>query len=249
MAESRTILLASLALITLPIALVSEADAAAELSLSQGASSVLVTDNGPGDTNPTLGAITFTGSVGSFSGTFNAGTTKPFIGSALQPQLSLTSTSLTTGTQGGILTILFGDSGFGPVTNGNVTAHVGGTTVVTAASTSVPAFEPVAGQVSYLTFMDSGDVTLALTTGLTAQGPFGGTIFDNNVSSNAAFGLNTSLTQEIIINQGPNAVTGLNSTLRITSALVTPDSGSAITLFAAALLVLEGCRRRLVAAS
>jgi hypothetical protein len=52
-----------------------------------------------------------------------------------------------------------------------------------------------------------------------------------------------------MITQEAGAVTGLNSTLRITSGLVTPDSGSAITLFAASLLVVEGCRRRLRPAS
>ena len=231
MAQNRTILLASLAVLILQLALLSKASAQAELSLSQGLFSVLVTDNGPGDTNPTLGAITFTGPVGNFSGTFNAGTTKPFVGSALQPQLSLISTGITTQNQGGTLTILFGDIGFGPVTNGNLTAQIGG-------------MGPVSGQVSYQTFMDTGDVPLGLGIGLTTQQPPGGTIFDS-VSGNVTFGLNTSLTQQIIITQGPGAVTGLNSTLRITSALATSDTGSAITLFATALLALESCRRRL----
>ena len=235
MDQSRTILLASLAILTLQLSLISKASAQAELSLSQGTSFVLVSDNGPGDTNPTLGAITFTGPVGNFSGTFNAGTTKPFVGSALQPQLSLISTGITTQNQAGTLTILFGDIGFGPVTNGNLIAQIGG-------------MGPVSGEVSYQTFMDVGDVPLGLATGLTTQQPPGGPIFDS-VSGNVTFGLNTSLTQQIIITQGPDAVTGLNSTLRITSALVTPDSGSAITLFMVALLLLESCRRRLSAAN
>jgi hypothetical protein len=230
MAQTQTILLASLAIIALQLGFISRASAQAELSLSQGTFSVLVPDNGPGDTNPILGAITFTGPIGNFSGTFNAGTTKPFVGSALQPQLSLTSTALTTGSQGGTLTILFGDTGFGPVSNGNLTAQIGG-------------MGPVSGQVSYQTFMDAGDIPLGLGIGLTTQQPPGGPIFDS-VSSNVTFGLNTSLTQEIIISQGPEAVNGLNSTLRISSAVATPDTGSAITLFATALLTLEGYRRR-----
>jgi len=82
--------------------------ALAELSLAQGMTFVPVTDNGPGDTDSTIGAITLTGSVGSFTGTFSSGTTKPLNGSAIQPQLSLISTDLTT-SQGAMLTILFGD--------------------------------------------------------------------------------------------------------------------------------------------
>jgi hypothetical protein len=85
----------------------------------------MVIDNGVGDTNPLLGEITFVGAVGNFGGTFNVGTTKPSIGSALQPQLGLLSSGITTGDQGGMLTILFGDTGFGPVTNGSVSAQIG----------------------------------------------------------------------------------------------------------------------------
>ena len=248
MAESRTILLVSLALIALPIALVSEADAAAELSLSQGISSVLIMDNGVGDLDPQIGSIRFNGSVGAFSGTFGIGTTKPVDGSAPQPQLTFNALSLRTSGQGGILTILFGDTDFGSVSNGTVSTQIGGTTFNFAAQSGLSPTDILAGQVSYLTFMDSGNTPLEMTTALTTQGPFGGTFLDN-ASGNATFGPNTSLTQEIIIAQGPDAITAFRSTLRVTSALVTPDSGSAITLFAAALLVLEGCRRRLHAAS
>jgi len=228
MAQSRTILLVSLAIVALQFALVSKASAQAELSLSQGTSSILVTDNGPGDTNLTMGAITFNGSVGSFTGTFSSGTTKPLNGSAIQPQLSLVSTDLTT-SQGGLLTILFGDTDFGPVPNGAVSAHIGGTS---------------GGQVSYLTFLDASNASLALTTSLTHQDGLGGATFDSNFNGNTAFGLGTSLTQKITVTQEAGSVTGLNSTLRITNALVTPDSGSAIALLAGALCALEGIRRR-----
>jgi len=146
-----------------------------------------------------------------------------------------------------MLTILFGDTGFGSVSSGTVSAQIGGTTFDFATQ---PGSSPVTstGEVSYLTFMDSGNTPLETTTFLTTQGPLSGTFLDN-ASGNATFGPNTSLTQEIIIAQGPDAITEFRSTLRITSALVAPDNGSAITLFAAALLALEGCRRRLRTAS
>ena len=243
MAQSRTILLASLAVIALQLALVSRASAQAELSLAQGTSSVLINDNGMGDVDPQIGSIQFNGSVGAFTGTFGIGTTKPLNGSATQPQVTFNALSLRTSGQGGILTILFGDTDFGSVSNGTVSTQIGGTTFD---FTAQPGSSP--GQVSYLTFIDSGNTPLGMTTALTTQGPLGGTFLDN-ASGNVTFGPNTSVTQEIIIAQGPDAITEFRSTLRITSALVTPDSGSAIALLAAALLVLEGCRRRLQAAN
>jgi len=77
MAQSRTILLALLAVVALQLALVSRASAQAELSLAQGTSSVLINDNGMGDVDPQIGSIQFNGSVGDFTGTFGIGTTKP----------------------------------------------------------------------------------------------------------------------------------------------------------------------------
>jgi hypothetical protein len=65
----RTVLLFFFAA-AIQIATIPALHAEAELSLSQGISSVLVVDNGIGDSNPALGAITFTGSVGNFSGSF-----------------------------------------------------------------------------------------------------------------------------------------------------------------------------------
>jgi hypothetical protein len=247
MAQSRTIFLASLGIIALQVGLISEASAQAELSLSSGTSSVLITDNAMGDIDPQIGSIQFNGSVGAFTGTFGLGTTKPLNGSATQPQLTFSSRSLRTSAEGGTLSILFGDTNFGAVSNGAVSAKIGGATSNLPAQ---PGSTPVTstGEVSYLTFMDASNAPLGTTTALTTQGPFAGTFLDN-VSGNVTFGLNTSLTQEILVTQGPNAITVLNSSLRITSPLATPDSGAAITLFAVALLALEGCRRRLHAAS
>lgn len=217
--------------------------AEAELSLSQGAASVVVLDNGPGDTNSALGAITFTGSVGNFNGSFGVGETKPFIGGAGQPQLTLMSTNITTGTEGGTLTILFGDTNFGPVTNGIATAHIGGiTTLLTGFNTNISL---TAGQISYSTFADNTNSVLGLATPVTTQGPFTGATFDSNATGNIAFGLNTALTQQVVITQGPGVLTGFNSTLRITNAVAIPDDGSAIVLLAGAVAALELLRRRL----
>jgi hypothetical protein len=92
--------------------------------------------------------------------------------------------------------------------------------------------------------MDGSNLSLGLASPLTTQGPFGGAIFDNAIG-NTTFGLNTSLAAEIVITQGANAVTGVNSTLRITSgAVAAPEGGSAITLLAAALVAMELLRRR-----
>ena len=247
MAQSRTILLASLGIIALQVAFISKASAQAELSLSSGTSFVLIMDNGLGDVDSQVGSIQFNGSVGAFTGAFGIGTTKQLNGSATRPQLTFNALGLRTFDQGGVLTILFGDTDFGSVSNGAVSAHIGGTTFDFGTQ---PGSSPVTatGQVSYLTFMDSGNTPLGTTAALTTQGPLGGTFVDN-ASANATFGSNTSLTQEIIVAQGPDAITEFRATLRITSALIAPDNGSAIGLFAAALLALEVYRRRSRAAS
>lgn len=217
------------------------ARAGAELSLSDGTSSVLILDNGLGDADPKLGSIRFAGTVGDFTGTFGTGTTKPFNGTATQPELSFTSTGITSGL-GGTLTILFGDTDFGPVPNGTVNAHIGGVTA--DLGFQLPAGAPtVAGQVAFRTFMDANNLSLGLATPLTSQGILSGATFDANFNGTASFGASTSLTEQIVISQGPHALTGFNSTLRITNPVRAPETGSSAVLLTAALLALAVFRK------
>jgi hypothetical protein len=243
MFPKRKLLLFSLVALGIPLSLGRIAKASAELSLSDGTTSVLIMDNMPGDADPTLGSIRFTGTVGAFTGTFGTGTSKPFSGTGTQPQLAFTAPDTTTTNVGGTLTILFGDTDFGPVQNGIINTHIGGTSIPFPPGANTLSLS--SGQISYQTFMDATNLSLGLGNQLTSQGPFGGATFNDNLSGAVTFGENVSLTQEIVISQGPNMLTGFNSTLRITSILTAPDGGSAFALLGGALAAMEFWRRRL----
>src|SRR5437867_2773172 len=127
-----------------------------QLEISDGVTTtIVVTDEGPMDSNPTVGAITYIGPVGpNWSLNVTTGLTKPAAGSAAAPELDV-STSSTSQAAGNLL-IELTDSDF--VSSGSAQADIGGTTV---------------GTVSYRTFVDPNNVNFAETTMITSQGPFG----------------------------------------------------------------------------
>jgi hypothetical protein len=87
------------------------------MTLSDGipADTVSITDNGSGDIlNGVTGAIEWTGTIGVWDINVDTGESKPVIGSATQPMLSLVTSDHSTGA--GTLTITITDTGFGPVT-------------------------------------------------------------------------------------------------------------------------------------
>lgn len=84
-----------------------QANATAILELSSGLTTVTITDAGGGDLNPGAGAITFIGTVGSW--TFNV-TTGVVSGTSQLPVISLNTFS--SSSAGSVLTIKFGDTGF-----------------------------------------------------------------------------------------------------------------------------------------
>jgi hypothetical protein len=170
------------------------------------------------------------------------GETKPLIGAAFEPHLTLMSTNITTGAQGGMLTILFGDTDFGPVTNGTATARIGG--IISIINPNLGATASTAGQISYSTFADGSNSVLGLATPVTTQNGLMGPTFDSNATANIAFGPNTALTQQVVVVQGPGVLTGFNSILRIVSAASVPENGSTIVMLVAAAITLELVRRR-----
>ncbi|MEY2493320.1 MAG: hypothetical protein QOH24_2271 [Verrucomicrobiota bacterium] len=111
-------------------------------------------------------------------------------------------------------------------------------------STGLSAPNTSSGQVLDQTFLDGSNLSLGLGNELTSQGPFGPGFFANNFSRNIAFGQNTSLTQELVVTQGPNWLISIDSTLRITNVVSAPEGGSAIILLGLALVAMEILRRR-----
>ncbi len=86
---------------------------------------VSVTDGGVGDSNATVGAVTWIGGTGAWIVNVTTGITKPVLGSALLPNMDLNSVDVTSGA-GGTLWLWFSDSGFNYI--GNLVSNLGGTT-------------------------------------------------------------------------------------------------------------------------
>src|SRR5260370_16969610 len=100
-----------------------------QLEISDGVTTtIVVTDQGPMDSNPTVGAITYIGPVGpNWSLNITTGLTKPQIGSATPPELDINTS--TTSTAAGNLLIELTDSDF--VSIGSAQADIGGPTLRT----------------------------------------------------------------------------------------------------------------------
>jgi hypothetical protein len=195
------------------------------LQLTDGVTTVTIEDMSGSDFNPTVGAVTFIGSVGNFSLNGTTGISKPVLGSATLPSLDLSSVEVSGPSGGGTLTIRFSDDFFGP-TLGGVTASIGGTT-------------PIGGTVLYSTFADASNVPFGTSTLLTTQGPFGGPAFSGTTFANLGL-LSFSLTQEVVISHSsPGLVTSFNAELK-----AVPDGGSTVAFLGAVLVGLESFRRR-----
>jgi hypothetical protein len=113
--SSRILAYLAVAITALFISAIPSVEAAFMMKVSSGSDSIIVSDNGAGDfSGGTTGVITFYGAVGNFTFNIAVGSSKPFIGSATNPMLNITSFNATS-MAGGALTIELSDTGFGPV--------------------------------------------------------------------------------------------------------------------------------------
>jgi len=215
----------------LALAAAPSARATAELELISGASTVIVADGGAGDTNSLAGAISFSGSVGSFDLTITTtGITKPLLGSATVPFLDLNSLQVSSGI--GALTILFSDTGFGP-TNTNFLSQIGGT------------INNGGGSLSFATYESATNTLFAESTLLTSQGPFGSGAFSGSSNSSVlSLASPYSLTEVVTINHSIGGATSFDGSLSTS----VPDGGSTVALLGAVLVGFEGLRRKFMAA-
>jgi hypothetical protein len=157
----------------------SDAQAAQMLRLTQGASSVQITDGGVGDSNPFAGAITFIGSVGSYFLNVSTGVSKPVLGSAANPHMDLASLNMS---GSGMLTIEHTDTDF--VGTGPFAMHIGGTTN---------------GSVSYAAYFDSTNAAFGTGSAIDSLGPFGGPAFAGSGGGGNAVITPYSLTQVVTL--------------------------------------------------
>ena len=181
--------------------------------------SMLISDNGVGDTNSTIGMIGWSGTLGSSVVNVAFGVTYPALGTLASPVMD--STINVTGS--GKLYAYFVDDGFGP-TSGNVIASLGGTT---------------ANNVRSMVYGGNSNVLFDSTILLVDQGPFGpgafsGTFNGGSINSPGPY----SLRQQVLIDNGTGGVTSVDALLTV------PDAGMTLLLLGAGLTGLAMIGRR-----
>jgi hypothetical protein len=107
-----------------------DAKAVAKLELYDGSNTVVVADQGVGDTNPLLGVIGYGNPLGSWIVNVTTGISKPVLGSATKPELDLSSVNVSSKSGGSVnLRIRFSDVDFGNLIGlTSFTSAIGGVT-------------------------------------------------------------------------------------------------------------------------
>jgi hypothetical protein len=99
------------------LASIASAHAMPALQLSDGTTTILIVDGGPGDALPGTGEVGYMGSLGVFNLNVTTGFASPDNGTSELPLFNLNSIDVSNSGSGGTLTIMFTETGFtsGPV--------------------------------------------------------------------------------------------------------------------------------------
>lgn len=194
------------------------ARAVPQLRISDGLTTITISDGGAGDSQAVPGQVVWVGSVGNWTLNVHTGTTYPVLGSLTNPVLDLSFNAISNA-NGGTLTVSFSADGFGP-TAGNAVASTGGTTQ---------------GTVLYNTYGGTNNTLFSTSNLLTSQGPFvapafSGTTSGGNVNNVGPY----SLTQVITITHAA----GVSRITTGDSILTVPESGTSILLLGTGLTLL-----------
>src|ERR1039458_426962 len=199
------------------------------LSISDGVDPVItIFDNGLGDLNGTIGALTLSTNLGVWNLSIATGVTYPALGSFTNPVMDLVIQASSTGA--GSLTYTFSDIGFSP-------PKVPGTNLSTTVSGHVISGAPTS--VDYSVYGDPSDVLGAKTVLLTTTGTNALPVL---ISNSGLIGLSDpfSLTQVVQLN-----ASGASSVSVDASLSATPEpSGTALTLLGLAFLVVGLAHRK-----
>ena len=177
--------------------------------------SATITDNGPGDANPSNGVVEFNGTIDGWDVNTTVG-----VSSSNPSQLDLSSVDRSTGT--GSLFLVFSDTGF--TANGNAQATIGGTQNSSAA-------------INFWSYSGTGinDLSNALTSEFVSGNPFSG----SQTSTVTLGGDPYSLTEIVEIhNEGVGSLTSFDANVSV------PDTGTTIVLVALGLAAIGFSARR-----
>lgn len=188
------------------------------ISDNNGNTTTLIGDNGAGDANPAVGAITFIGSVGNWTINVTTGlASPPGPGhSPSQPSIDLNSVNQFAGGAGGTLTIVFTADNLGPI-SGILNHKTGGT------QTGLTSAQFIAG-------VNGTDVTHQTVT----TSPFG---VSQSGAVSTGTGATISITAVLTAGRGP-ALTSFDSEVTV------PDAGMTLALLGSGLTGLAFFARR-----
>ena len=201
--------------------LVQSVNAIPTLTLSDGATTIVVADGSPLDSSPLDGAITFIStnapSLTNIAFSVSTGLTKPLAGSASAPSIDLNAIVQASGA--GNLTITFSETGF-TAFPGILTGDVGGTVSAGGSLTNI---------------------VMQNALNLVTNGPLGPGAFSDSGSAALIDGAPYSLTQTAILTFGPGG--GMISFDAAGTVVGVPDGGMTLTMLGVGLLAVGAAGR------
>lgn len=208
----------------------SSAHAVPTLTISDGTTTIVVTDNMAGDIAAAPGIVTWNGTIGNFIINLDSGITKPNLGGVNNPEMDL-QFGATSGGSGGTITLTFTDIGFNYV--GGIIDSWGGTTLGTANNSIlvngsvITSQGPVSGAFSGVStgIANLNDLTDSLSLVVSITHGAGGTIIRDQTGAPVAV-------QNGVITTGNKHLTSV------------PDGGATLMLLGAGITALGFMRRK-----
>jgi hypothetical protein len=196
------------------------------LSVSDGVTSITLTDNFVGDLNAAIGELTLSTNVGVWSLSISTGITKPVLGSTTNPVMDLVIQASSTGA--GSLTYTFSDNNFGPAP-GTLTSAISGH-VISGAPTTV----------DYSVYGDGGNTLGTLASLLTTTGTNSLPVLTSN-SAPLVLSAPFSLSEVVQLTASGASAVSIDASLNVTPI---PEPSTVVTTFLGLTFLVAGLARR-----